>query len=176
MLRRAYPLGTVLGFNVLMDSCEEGDAWGQRRPDRFRLVREAASHTLPVMSWQGHGNTPHPSTLTGNSETFNVHSPERDNTFTMTVWTPPPYTRAGERFPVLYLYNGNMFDQASTFAGVEWECDEAAQALAEQGLPSLMVAVTVRGTHRENDYVTFNIADNDFSSSVDACQTFLAAR
>ena len=80
VLRRAYPLGTVLGFNVLIDSCEEGDAWGQRRPDRFRLVQEAASHTLHVLSWQDHENTPRPSTLTGNSETFNVHSPERDNT------------------------------------------------------------------------------------------------
>ena len=69
-----------------------------------------------------------------------------------------------------------MFDQASAFAGVEWECDEATQALAEQGLPSLMVAVTVQGTHRENNYVPFKIADNDFSSSVDACQTFLATR
>ena len=177
VLRRAYPLGTLLAFNVLMkmNSCEEGDAWGQRRPDRFHPVKEAASHTLHVLSWQGQEHTPRPSTLTGNSETLSVFSPELDDTFIVTVWTPPQHTQTGARFPVLYLHDGgNMFDQASAFAGVEWGCDEAAQALAEQGLPCLMVAVTVRGAHREHDYVPFDLAANDAPSSADAYQTFLA--
>ncbi len=175
VLRRAYPLDTLLAFNVLMDSCEEGDAWGQRRPDRFHPVQEAASHTLHVVSWQGRELTPRPSTLTGNIETFSVLSPELDDTFTVTVWMPPQCTQAGKRFPVLYLHDGgNMFDCATAFAGVEWGADEAAQALAEQGLPCLMVAVTVRGALRSNDYVPFEIAANDFSSSAAGYQTFLA--
>lgn len=180
VLRRAYPLGTLLAFNVLvfnvlMDSCVEGDAWGQRRPDRFHPVQEATSHTLHVLSWQDHENTPRPSTLTGTTETLSVFSPELDDTFTVTVWTPPQHTQTGARFPVLYLHDGgNMFDRASAFAGVEWECNEAAQTLAQKGLPCLMVAVTVRGAHRENDYVPFDMAGNDAPSSADACQTFLA--
>ena len=175
VLRRAYPLGTLLAFNVLMDACEEGDAWGQRRPDRFHLVQEAASHALHVLSWQGQDHTPRPSTLTGASETFGVFSPELGDTFIVTVWTPPQYTQEEERFPVLYLHDGgNVFDCATSFCGVEWECDEAARALAEQGLPCLMVAVTVRGAQRSSDYVPFDIADNDFSSSAHAYQTFLA--
>ena len=176
VLRRAYPLGTLLAFNVLMDSCEEGDAWGQRRPDRFHPVQEAASHTLHVVSWQGREHAPRPSTLTGTTETLSIFSPELDDTFTVTVWTPPQSTQAEERFPVLYLHDGgNVFDCATSFSGVEWGCDEAAQELAEQGLPCLMVAVTVRSAHRENDYVPFDMLGNDAPSSADAYRAFLAA-
>ena len=162
VLRRAYPLGTLLAFKVLMDDNEEGDAWGQRRPDRFHVVQEAASHTLHVVSWQGRGHTPRPSTLTGPTETLSVFSPELDDTFTVTVWLPPQYTQTEQRFPVLYLHDGgNVFDCATSFAGVEWKCDEAAHALAQKGRPCLMVAVTVRGAHRRNDYVPVDTAGND---------------
>ncbi len=174
-LRRAYPLGTLLAFNVLMDDSEEGDAWGQRRPDRFHHVQEEASHSLHVFSWQGQEQSPRPSTLAGSTETFSVFSPELGGTFTVTVWTPPQYSQEEQRFPVLYLHDGgNVFDCATAFAGVEWQCDEAAQSLAEQGLPCLMVAVTVRGAHRENDYVPFDMAGNDAPSSAEGYQTFLA--
>ena len=175
VLRRAYPLGTLLAFNVLRDASEEGDTWGPRRPDRFHPVQQDASHILNVESWQGGEFRPRPCTLTGRTETFGVFSPELDDTFTVTVWIRPQSTQTGARFPVLYLYDGgNVFDCATSFSGVEWGCDEAAQALAEAGLPCLMVAVTVRGAHRENDYVPFEMPGNSAPSSADAYQTFLA--
>jgi predicted alpha/beta superfamily hydrolase len=176
-LHRAYPLGTLLAYKVTRDArgSEEGDAWGQRRPDRHVLVQGEAEHVLDIVSWQDQGQGPRPSTLTGSTETFTVHSPELDHDFTVTVWLPPQAETTDQRFPVLYLNDGgNVFDGATAFAGVEWGADETAQALAETGLPCLMVAVHVRGAYRAHDYVPFEILRNNFQSSAAQYQGFLA--
>jgi predicted alpha/beta superfamily hydrolase len=176
-LRRAYPLGTLLSFTVMRDApgSEEGDAWGQRRPDRYTVVAGEATHLLNVESWQDQARQPRPSTLTGHTESFTVHSPELGDDFMVTVWTPPQAETTDQRFPVLYLHDGgNVFDCATTFAGVEWGCDEAAQTLAEAGLPCLMVAVTIRGAYRAHDYVPFDILHNKVQSSAAQYQGFLA--
>ncbi len=177
VLRRAYPTGALLAYKVTRDAAgsEEGDAWGQRCPDRFALVQGEATHVLDVQRWQDHSSSPRPSSLTGRTEAFTVHSPELDDDFTVIVWVPPQYELPGARFPVLYLHDGgNVFDCATAFAGVEWGCDEAALALAETGLPCLMVAVTVRNAHRAADYVPFAVLTNNFESSAEGYQTFLA--
>ncbi len=177
VLRRAYPLGTLLAYKVTRDAAdsEEGDAWGQRRPERFALVRGEATHVLDVQSWQDQSRGPRPSSLTGRTEKFTVHSPQLGDDFPVTVWLPPQSGQPERRFPVLYLHDGqNVFDQATAFAGVEWGCDEAAQVLAGAGLPCLMVAVTVRDAHRAADYVPFAVSTNGFSSSAQGYQAFLA--
>ena len=177
VLRRAYPLGTLLAYKVTRDAAdsEEGDAWGQRRPDRFALVQGESTHVLDVQSWQDQKSGPRPSTLAGRTETFTVHSPQLDDDLAVTVWLPPQHGQPERRFPVLYLHDGgNVFDRATAFAGVEWGCDEAAQALAGAGLPCLMVAVTVRSDHRAADYVPFAVSTNDFTSNAVGYQSFLA--
>ena len=129
VLRRAYPTGALLAYKVTRDAAgsEEGDAWGQRCPDRFALVQGEATHVLDVQRWQDHSSSPRPSSLTGRTEAFTVHSPELDDDFTVIVWVPPQYELPGARFPVLYLHDGgNVFDCATAFAGVEWGCDRIA--------------------------------------------------
>jgi predicted alpha/beta superfamily hydrolase len=47
------------------------------------------------------------------------------------VWLPPSYTRRpAKRYPVLYMQDGqNLFDPATSFAGVDWQVDETATRL-----------------------------------------------
>ena len=48
------------------------------------------------------------------------------------VYLPPGYSRSRLRYPVLYMQDGqNVFDAATSFAGVEWGVDETAQRLIE---------------------------------------------
>jgi predicted alpha/beta superfamily hydrolase len=72
------------------------------------------------------------------------------------VYLPPGYGRARRRrFPVLYLQDGqNVFDAATSYAGVEWGADETAQRLIEKKLiePLIIVAVANTGAQRIHEY------------------------
>jgi len=72
------------------------------------------------------------------------------------VYLPPGYGRARRRrYPVLYLHDGqNVFDAATSYAGVEWGADETAQRLIEIKLiePLVIVAVANTGRQRIHEY------------------------
>ena len=74
----------------------------------------------------------------------------------MLVYLPPGYSRfSRKRYPVLYLHDGqNVFDAATSFAGVEWGVDETAQQLIRQKLiePLIIVAVANMGEERIHEY------------------------
>jgi predicted alpha/beta superfamily hydrolase len=61
------------------------------------------------------------------------------------------------RFPVLYMHDGqNVFDGATAYiAGKEWEADEAAERLIEEGRiePLIIVAVDNGGMARADEYL-----------------------
>ncbi|HEY2125033.1 MAG TPA: alpha/beta hydrolase-fold protein [Chthoniobacterales bacterium] len=72
------------------------------------------------------------------------------------VYLPRGYRHlARQRYPVLYLHDGqNVFDAATSFAGVEWGVDETAQELIRQKLiePLIIVAVANTGDERIHEY------------------------
>ena len=72
------------------------------------------------------------------------------------VYLPRGYSRfSRKRYPVLYLQDGqNVFDAATSFAGVEWRVDETAQDLIRQGLiePLIIVAIANTGESRIDEY------------------------
>lgn len=54
---------------------------------------------------------------------------------TVWIWLPPGYdAKASERFPVLYMHDGqNLFDRKLTAYDQEWQMDEAISRLHRQG-------------------------------------------
>ena len=72
------------------------------------------------------------------------------------VYLPRGYRRWSlERYPVLYLHDGqNVFDAATSFGGVEWGVDETAQRLIRSNLiePLIIVAVANTGEERIHEY------------------------
>jgi predicted alpha/beta superfamily hydrolase len=71
------------------------------------------------------------------------------------VYLPRHYRRTRDRYPVLYLQDGqNVFDAATAFGGVEWGVDETAQRLIRAKLlaPLIIVAVANTGEHRVHEY------------------------
>lgn len=71
------------------------------------------------------------------------------------VHLPPGYDAATpQRFPVLYLHDGqNLFDPATSFAG-DWNVDETAAALYHQGQiePLILVGINNAGEKRIDEY------------------------
>ena len=63
------------------------------------------------------------------------------NSRTVAVYLPPGYDSSNERYPVLYMQDGqNLFDAATAFGGNEWGIDEACERMIRSGeLPPLIV-------------------------------------
>src|SRR5213076_1060059 len=96
-------------------------------------------------------------TLTGNIKRHRAfHSKVLGNRRDVLVYLPPGYWRfSTRRYPVLYLHYGqNVFDAATSFAGVEWGVDETAQRLIRRKLiePLIIVAVANTGPDRIHEY------------------------
>src|SRR5450755_2711354 len=96
-------------------------------------------------------------TLTGNIKRHRAFpSKILGNRRDVLVYLPRGYRRfVPRRYPVLYLHDGqNVFDAATSFAGVEWGVDETAQRLIGEGLiePLIVVAVFNMGEDRIHEY------------------------
>jgi predicted alpha/beta superfamily hydrolase len=96
-------------------------------------------------------------TLTGNIKRHRAFpSKILGNRRDILVYLPRGYRRfSGKRYPVLYLQDGqNVFDAATSFAGVEWGVDETAERLIRANLiePLIVVAVANMGEERIHEY------------------------
>ena len=95
-------------------------------------------------------------TLTGDVRTHEAfHSRYLAHDRTVIVYLPPAYDAdTADRYPVLYLHDGqNVFDRATSF-GEEWQVDESAQRLITAGEiePLIIVGIYNTGEHRLDEY------------------------
>jgi len=69
------------------------------------------------------------------------------NTRKLRVWLPPGYdavANEGRRYPVLYLNDGqNLFDPATSFAGVDWRVNQTLARLSRESAVPAMIAVGI---------------------------------
>jgi predicted alpha/beta superfamily hydrolase len=91
-----------------------------------------------------------------------VHSPALNNDRDILIYLPPSYfsetsESVGQRYPVLYMHDGqNLFDPATSFAG-EWGVDEVLETLAyETGLEAIVVGIPNSGKGRLDEYSPFH--------------------
>jgi predicted alpha/beta superfamily hydrolase len=102
-------------------------------------------------------------TLTGDVRTHEAfHSRYLEHDRTIIVYLPPGYdAQSADRYPVLYLHDGqNVFDRATSI-GEEWHVDEAAQSLILTGEidPLIVVGIYNTGVHRIDEYTPTPSAD-----------------
>jgi predicted alpha/beta superfamily hydrolase len=85
-----------------------------------------------------------------------VFSPQLDNRRDVLVWLPPSYAEGQRRYPVIYMQDGqNLFDRATSFAGVEWQVDETLTALSREGLEAIVIGLNHAGEARTAEYSPF---------------------
>ena len=81
------------------------------------------------------------------------------NTRFLRIWLPPGYDAAEnskKRYPVFYLNDGqNLFEPSTSFTGVEWQVDEAAERLIREGQvePVIIVGIDNAGKDRFREYM-----------------------
>ena len=121
---------------------------GETIADRTFIASKDAKVDVTVEEWNDKGQAvPGRVTMTGNIIVHRnaLKSDILGNARTVVVYLPPDYEKNKEqRYPVLYLQDGqNLFDEATSYQGIEWQLDEAAQRLIAQGRirPAIIVGI-----------------------------------
>ncbi|MCU0491291.1 MAG: glycogen debranching protein GlgX [Chloroflexaceae bacterium] len=117
-------------------------------------INEAAAGGLTVVG-QPLGSSAE-STIVGTVITVaGLLSPELGSMRDIKVYLPPGYDDGSERFPVIYMHDGqNLFDEATSFAN-EWRVDETMEHLGQRGLRAIVVGIPNAGEDRLNEYSPF---------------------
>ncbi len=145
-------IGTTIQFKFTRgdwSKVEKGPN-GEEIGNRSHAVTGVETLELTVASW---ADLPANSTITGDVTTHTV--PGFLDGRRVWVYLPPDYNaKTEQRYPVLYMFDGqNVFDQATSFAG-EWEVDETCESLIPAGMmePIIVVAVDNGGLRRIYEY------------------------
>src|SRR5215218_6659778 len=119
-----------------------------------------------IASWVDHGKSnPGKQTNTG---AIIVHSKFPSKQLNVprdvAVYLPPDYNANEERrYPTIYMQDGqNLFNEASSFNGVEWQMDETAQRMILQNQVQPMIIVAISNTEfRNSEYTPPNMGTGD---------------
>ncbi|MFM7288389.1 MAG: alpha/beta hydrolase, partial [Bacteroidota bacterium] len=136
----------------------EGNALGAFRPNRTFTYGNGDTIRLKILSWEDlHSSSG------GGGGTANAQVSLLTDTFWMPtlnryrrIWLylPVDYaTSPSQRYPVIYMHDGqNLFNAATSFAG-EWEVDECLTRLHGQGdQGAIVVGIENGGSQRINEY------------------------
>jgi len=137
----------------------ETSAAGTDIPNRTFAVPPtgAATFTATVGAWKTSTGPASPNVSTARpsvrvlSDRFAI--PGLNRTRRVWVYLPPGYEGGTQRYPTIYLQDGqNVFDAATSFAG-EWGVDETIDSLASLGVAgAIVVAIDNGGALRMNEY------------------------
>ncbi len=68
------------------------------------------------------------------------------------ILLPDGYKNSNERYPVLYMHDGqNIFDPSTVGFGVDWQVDEAIDSLTRQGKVQKMIIVGIYNSKNRRD-------------------------
>jgi predicted alpha/beta superfamily hydrolase len=92
------------------------------------------------------------------------------------VYLPPGYHASANRYPVLYMHDGqNLFDAGSAAFGVEWRVDEACeQTIANGDIRPILVVGIDNGPNRIGEYTPWH--DPNYAGSGGAAAYVNAVR
>jgi predicted alpha/beta superfamily hydrolase len=91
------------------------------------------------------------------------------------VWTPPGYASGEERYPVLYMHDGqHALDPATAKDGITWGVREAVTRLiAEGAIPGCIVVGVWNSAQRRSDYMPQALFEGP---DAEAARRLIAAR
>ena len=113
--------------------------------------------TIIIANWRDFVSEPAKGqhSLTGQVITQeDFYIPQLERKRTIRLYLPPDYDNSEERYPVLYMHDGqNLFDNSTSFAG-EWQVDETLERLYHQHIMNgvIVVGIDNHPTKRLDEY------------------------
>ena len=154
-------IGKVLNFKVTRgnwDTVEIAESGANRDNRNIQVAQDFQSVDIRVADWADLSNKEAPSTIVGTVVLKDIELPTFPGTRKLRIYLPPGYDSNDERYPVIYMSDGqNVFDSKTANAG-EWQMDELMESLAKTGshLTSIVVAIDHAGENRRMEYLPFH--------------------
>ncbi|NQU31954.1 MAG: T9SS type A sorting domain-containing protein [Bacteroidetes bacterium] len=149
------PDGTTILFKFTRGdwgTVEKGES-GEEIANREFIYGNGDTVTVDILNWADNGGG-------GTTATDNVYildedfyMPQLDRNRRIWIYLPPDYDNNSEKYPVLYMHDGqNLFDTFTSYAG-EWEIDETLNELYDEGYRvPIVVGIDNGGGERINEY------------------------
>ncbi|WNC72303.1 alpha/beta hydrolase-fold protein [Thalassotalea psychrophila] len=159
-----FEKGKILNFKVTRgswDTVEISDTGANRDNRNYTVSGHTQVINIEVADWTDLSTKEAPSTVVGTVVVEDIELPTFKGQRKVRIYLPPHYKDSNERFPVIYMTDGqNVFDDKTANAG-EWQMDELMEKFAENGsaLTSIVVAVDHAGDNRRMEYLPFNDDD-----------------
>ena len=166
-IKLELPKGGTLDYKFTLGSWSQVEKGGngEEIANRTAALDGDRQIGVAVKSWakaggQGPAGENRKHTLTGS---FKFHRAFKSKHLALTrdviVWLPAGYedaANAQKRYPVLYMHDGqNLFDAATSFAGVEWKADETARELIGAGKIEPIIIVGICNTSARMSEYTY---------------------
>jgi len=121
-------------------------------PNRVLELGDDATIKITVAAWATAPASS--STVTGDIDILEIPIGSTSAARPVRVWLPSIYKTSNERYPVLYLLDGqNVFDSATAAFGVEWQADESAQSLISTNeIPPVIIVAVDNSSQRLKEY------------------------
>lgn len=135
----------------------EGTTEGNFRPNRtYNYSGGLDTLRVNIEGWEGQttgGNNNGTASINVSIINESFYIPQLDRYRKIWIYLPPEYAISTQRYPVLYLHDGqNLFDRKTSFSG-EWEVDESLNQLFSKGDPGIIVVGINNGdSERINEY------------------------
>jgi predicted alpha/beta superfamily hydrolase len=142
----------------------ECDINGREIENRVFKIESDTTLTLSVAAWKDNfAPVSHPSTASKNVLVVDTafYMPQLNTRRTLRVYLPPGYAFNKQRYPVLYMHDGqNLFDETLNPFG-EWGVDEYLDSAKKK---CIVVAIDHGGSKRLNEYNPYN--NNQFGKGL----------
>ena len=141
--------------------CDENGSAIENRTYSFNKPYDTVY--VSIQKWNSLENRSQPKVSTAAKNVFifseNFEIPQLNRFRSISIYLPPNYKETNERYPVLYMLDGqNMFDLTTSYAG-EWEVDETLNTLYEkEDMSFIVIAIGHGGENRTNEYSAWNSA------------------
>jgi len=144
------PTNTKIEYKITRGSWNtEALTQNNHIPDNYSaIIKNDSTIRHNISSWKDEYTLE--SKITGGVEYYrDFYSPQLDNNRDLIVWLPPSYSiNTQQRYPVLYLHDGqNVFDPTTSYLGVDWQLDETATKLIENGKMKEIIMVGINNTN-----------------------------
>lgn len=150
------PRGKTLEYKITRGTWEtvEKGPGGAELKNRTLLLDGNKTERVSVAAWSTAQPRVRVHTITGDVRSLDIHSKILGNDRKLWIFLPPGYDKHPDRrYPVLYMHDGqNVFDEFTSFAG-EWQADETATKLIEQGrIEPLIIVGIENNSDRVDEY------------------------
>ncbi len=141
----------LISYKIKVDGVENPDDGWQKGRNHEVIIYKGKENKV-ILAWGDEPPQP-TATITGHVEIFRDFQSENLVPRDLYIYLPPGYEESGQRYPVLYMHDGQALFDASEI-GQEWRVDEAAEELIRSGEIEPVIIVGIGNTQNRFDEYT----------------------